>query len=99
MNNLGAIALSGLQAAKTRLNVSANNVANAQTEGFRPSTVQTRAQTGGGVQTTVQTADTPQVDWVAERVEQISATYAFKANLQSLRVDDDTLGRLLNARA
>ena len=34
-----------------------------------------------------------------EAVEQISATYAFKANLQILRAQDETMGSLLDTKA
>lgn len=99
MNNASATALSGLQAAQTRLHVSAHNVANAQTEGFRPDTVRATPQATGGVQTQVEKRPAPGVDLLAERVEQLSATYAFRANLQTLRTTDDTLGSLLDASA
>ena len=61
MNPILSTALSGLQAATTRVSVSANNVANAQTsrpasapEGaFRAQRVVSRAVPGGGVATSV----------------------------------------------
>ena len=34
-----------------------------------------------------------------EAVEQMSATYAFKANLQTLKTEDRMLGALLNTQA
>ena len=34
-----------------------------------------------------------------EAVEQISATYAFKANLQIFRAQDETMGSLLDTKA
>ena len=44
----------------------------------------------------------PQADGVAleeEAVEQMSATYAFKANLQTLKTQDAMMGSLLDVKA
>ncbi|WP_180683864.1 flagellar basal body protein [Tepidicella baoligensis] len=98
MNTL-SIAQSGMQAAQVRLNAAANNVANAQTEGFRRDQVQQEAQAGGGVAARLDKVPQPGADLTRDLVEQKSATYAFKANLQVLKAADETLGRLLDTRA
>ncbi|MFT4241886.1 MAG: flagellar basal body protein [Acidovorax sp.] len=101
MASISSIGSSGLQAAQLRLNASANNVANMNTPGYRREVVAQEAAPGSaGVRATVQRQ--PQADGVAleeEAVEQMSATYAFKANLQTLKVQDQTLGALLDIRA
>lgn len=99
MNSLTSIANSGLQAAQLRLNAAANNVANAQTDGYRRDVVQATAQADGGVTAQVDKAPQPGADPVRDLVEQKAAAYSFKANLQTLKTADDTLGRLLDVRA
>lgn len=99
MSPLLNTAVSGMQASQVRLGVSANNVANAQTEGFQRSRVDLQAQQSGGVTARVERLPQPGVDLVQEMVEQKSATYAFKANAQSVRTADEMMGRLLDTRA
>ena len=99
MTALTAIASSGLQAAQLRLGTSAHNVANSQTAPFQRQSVAQQAQPGGGVSASVQTARHSGANLEADMVEQMSATYAFKANLQTLRTADHLLGSLLDERA
>lgn len=99
MNNVTNTAISGLQTAQLRLNASANNVANAQTDGYRRDVVRTQPQANGGVQAQVEKLPEPGSDLAADLVEQKSAAYAFKANVQVIKTADETLGRLLDVRA
>lgn len=94
-----SVAQSGLQAAQTRLNASANNVANAVTPGFRRDEVQARPSAAGGVETEVQKAQQPGVSLEQEVVDQMSASFAYRANLQVLRTSDQMMGSLLDVRA
>lgn len=98
MSAIASIAQSGLQAAQQRLNASAHNVANQQTEGFRRQQVAQQAVPEGGV--TAQTVRGQQgAALEQEAVEQISASYAYLANLQVLRTNDRMQGSLLDERA
>ena len=101
MSSLSSIGSSGLQAAQLRLDASANNVANMNTPKYRRQVVQQEATAdSAGVRATVQRE--PQAEGVAleqEAVEQISATYAFKANLQTIKAQDEMMGSLLNVKA
>ena len=101
MASLSSIGSSGLQAAQLRLDASANNVANLNTPGYRRQAVAQQAvANSAGVRATVQREQ--QADGVAlekEAVEQMSATYAFKANLQTIKTQDEMMGALLNVRA
>ncbi|WP_313571281.1 flagellar basal body protein [Comamonas terrigena] len=98
MSAIASIAQSGLQAAQQRLNASAHNVANQQTEGFRRQHVAQQAVPEGGV--TAKTVRGQQgVALEQEAVEQISASYAYLANLQVLRTNDRMQGALLDERA
>ncbi len=112
-SSVSAIASSGLRAAQMRMDVSANNVANASTPGFRPQSVQEEAVPGqGGVAARVkpatgapapaqggEAAAPSGTSLEGEAVDQMSASYAFTANLQVLRTNDRMMGALLDVRA
>ena len=98
MSAIASISQSGMQAAQQRLNASAHNVANQQTAGFRRQQVEQQAVPQGGVTTQTQRGQEG-VSLEAEAVEQISASYAYLANLQVLRTNDRMQGALLDERA
>lgn len=98
MNTISSIAVSGVQAASTRLNVSAHNVANANTPDFRKQVVQ-QSQEAAGVVTTIGKAEEVGVDLAAELVAQQAASYDFKANLRTLRTQEEMMGSLLDIKA
>lgn len=101
MASLSSIGSSGLQAAQLRLDASANNVANANTSGYRRlSVAQQAVADSAGVRASVERdANERGVALEQEAVEQMSATYAFKANLQTLKTQDQMLGSLLDVKA
>lgn len=101
MSSLGSIASSGLGAAQLRLDASANNVANMNTANYRREVVaQQEAADSAGVRATVQREqDEKGVALEQEAVEQMSATYAFKANLQTIKTQDEMMGSLLDVKA
>lgn len=100
MSSLSSIAGSGLQAAQLRLQASAHNVANMSTPRFHRDVVAQETLATGGVRAFVErAAEEEGVALEQEAVEQMSATYAFKANLQVLRTNDAVLGSLLDERA
>ncbi len=76
--------MGGLQDATLRLDVAANNVANASTEGFRPSRVTAVELPGGGVQSTVTQSDLEGVDLPTEIVSMLTAQAMFTANARVL---------------
>jgi flagellar hook protein FlgE len=93
--SIASIALSGLNAASNQLATAAHNIANAQAPGFRRQLVQQTAQPGAGVVSIGRAAETG--DALAEDVvAQMSATYAFKANVLALKTQDRMLGSLLD---
>ena len=98
-SSTSAIAFSGLQAAQTRLQASAHNVANSQTEGFRPLQVDQSTQSGGGVSTQVERSSQPSAGLEGDVVAQLQAKNAFLANLNVFKTNDAMLGTLLNAKA
>lgn len=101
MASISSIGSSGLQAAQLRLDASANNVANMNTPGYRREVVaQEEAAESAGVRATVQREQDAQgVTLEQEAVEQMSAAYAFKANLQTIKTQDDMMGSLLDVKA
>lgn len=99
MNSLSSIAVSGLSAASLRLDTSANNIANAQTLGYRRRFVMQDAQDGGGVATTIGQSPQTGSDLAGDLVEQMSASYSFKANLRVIQTHDKMMGALLDAQA
>ncbi len=100
MADMSATARTGLHAAQLRLDSAAHNVANLNTPGFRrQAVVQEAAQDLGGTRATLARAPEEGVALEQEAVEQIAAVYAFKANVQALKVHDEVMGSLLDTRA
>jgi flagellar hook-associated protein FlgK len=100
MASVLSIGSSGMQAAQLRLDASAHNVANLSTPGFRRQVVeQTEAPGSAGVQASVQRAGQEGAALESDVVEQMSATYAFKASLQVIKTNDRMMGALLDTRA
>lgn len=99
MDTLG-IALSGMRSAGTRVAVSAHNVANLLTDGFRPQRVVQTAQASGGSQAAVATSSSPApVELEREIVGQIEAEAQFKASARVLEVGLELRGSLLDILA
>ncbi len=106
-------ALSGLLHQSRRLEVSAHNVANATTDGFRASRAVGEELASGGVATRiVPTDDSPPLlladgelvtgsntDLVAEVITQMSARAAYGANLAVLEAEQETHDALLDLLA
>ncbi len=101
MASISSIGSSGLQAAQLRLDASANNVANMNTPGYRREVVaQQEAKGSAGVSATIERESSEKgVALEQEAVEQMSATYAFKANLQTIKAQDQMMGSLLDVKA
>lgn len=99
MASITSIALSGMQAAQTQMNVAAHNVANVNTEGFRRQQVLLTPQAQGGVTSTVANAEVPGSSLEADLVSQLQAKNAFLANLAVFKTQDNMAGTLLNERS
>lgn len=113
MSTIHGIAQSGLDVAATRLDVSANNVANALTAGFSPSRATSEEAAGGGAVARVERATDPaaearadrallapsRTDLVAEVVAQSQAARLYQANLATLRTADALLDAALRLKA
>jgi flagellar hook protein FlgE len=102
MGSISAIASPGLNAAQRRLDVAAHNIANMNTDNFRALEVVQQTQEGGGVSTSVRqsSAAQPAGDTLAnDFVEQMVATYAFKANLLTIQTEQRMLGTVIDIEA
>lgn len=100
MASLSSIGNSGLQAAQLRLDTSAHNVANLNTPGFHRQVVeQTESPGSAGVRASVQRSPQEGSALEQDAVEQMAATYAFKANVQVLKTNDRMMGALLDTKA
>lgn len=97
--------LSGIQAASLRLDVAAHNIANAQTPDFRREVAQQQTVGTGlgqeqpGVVVTIGKSSEIGADLATDLVEQMQASYSFKANLRSIRTQDEMMGSLLDIHA
>ena len=92
------MSVSGIQAAMTRLNVSANDVANVNTEGYTGRRVVNGERPGGGVAATVEETNN-RVSIEEEIVEQIVAKHQLKANAIALRAQADMDDTVLDVLA
>jgi len=99
MASIPSIALSGMQAAQTQMNVAAHNVANMGTEGFKRQKVELTPQAQGGVSSMVSTTEVVGPALEADLVAQLQAKNAFLANLAVFKTHDKMAGALLNDRS
>ena len=99
MNSISSIAQSGMSAAMLTLGAAANNIANAQTPGYRRQVVLQESQPQGGVLSSVGRTVEPGDKLAEDIVGQKLASYSFKANLRVIRTQDEMLGSLLDLHA
>ena len=108
------IALTGMHHQTRRMNASASNVANIETDEYRAVRAEARTTPEGGVTTSIRETDDPSpvvaeadgtlrtasnTNLAAERVAQISATHAFAANVAVARTADEMQESLLDLTA
>jgi flagellar basal-body rod protein FlgC len=99
-------ALSGLSAASTGLAVTANNVANVQSDGFKAKRVNLASQANGGVAVQGLSEDpTPtvlggsNVDLATEAVQGMSLDLMYRANLKVIQAEDQRMKATLDLKA
>ena len=98
MNNITSIASSALNFYGIKQAVTANNVANLETTDFKASTVVAQDKVNGGVNAiVVKTNDS--VDISREATNMISNSNGFKANIKTLKTQDEMTKELLNIKA
>lgn len=99
MNSISSIASSGMAAAQTRLQTSAHNIANLQTEGFKRQQVTQSAERGGGVSTTLSRSEQVGSALETDVVSQLQARNEFLANLAVFKTTNKMQGALLDEKA
>jgi len=87
--DINGIALSGLNAYESKLNVTANNVANLNTENFKPSEATANDNAGQGVYVTISKSATQEVDLSKEMVDLTTSKNGFEANLKTIKAADE----------
>jgi len=97
MSSVSNIANSALQAFSTAQQITANNVANLNTDGFKASRATFQENGASGVNASAsRTTDT--VDFSREVTNMISNTQGFKANIKVLQAADEMSKELLNIK-
>ena len=88
-----------MNAAQTRLDSAAHNVANVQTSPFRRQEVSQTEQKGGGVSTTLRKSTSEGAALETDMVAQLQAKNAFLANLAVFKTGNQMAGALLDTTA
>ncbi len=88
-----------MTAAQTRLNTSAHNIANAETNPFRRQEVTQIEQQDGGVSAVVRQSTTEGSALETDMVAQLQAKNAFLANLAVFKTSSQMTGALLDQKA
>lgn len=86
MDTITSIASSALSASTLQQSVTANNIANVNSEGFKASSVLNSANQSGGVSATV-SQGVDQVDISKEAIAMIANSNAYTANLKTIQTD------------
>jgi flagellar hook protein FlgE len=99
MLSASAIAVSGMSAAQTALQASAQNIANLDTAGFRRVQVRQTAAVDGGVDASLAQATGTGSSIETDVVGLLQAKNSFLANLAVFRAGDGMTGSLLDMAA
>jgi flagellar basal-body rod protein FlgC len=99
IGNPFGISLSALNAYMTRMNVTANNIANLNTEGFRPSKAIINDSGSGGVYVNIRQSAIPEVDLAKEMTDLMVTEAGFKANLKTVSTGDEVIKSILDIMA
>ena len=96
--------VSSIQAHQSFMNANANNVANANTDGFVPTDTTLNATEGGGVTASFSKATSngsvnSQTDLSKEMTDQVIVEKAVAANVNAIRTQDEMFGSLLDIKA
>lgn len=88
-----------MNAGMLRLEAAGNNIANSQTQGYKRQTVLQAEEADGGVMASINRSVQPGENLAQDIVDQITASYIFKANLGVVKTQAEMLGTLLDAEA
>ena len=92
--------LSGMNAAQTRLDASAHNIANLSTQNFTRQEVRQSDAANGGVSVSLTSSSAGAGNNLeADMVEQIQSKSIYQANLSVLKANNDMMGTLIDIKA
>lgn len=99
MASVSSISQSGMQAAQTRLDSAAHNIANVETSQFKRQEVVQTEQKDGGVSTALSKSTIEGAALETDMVAQLQAKNAFLVNLQVFKTSNQMTGALLDQKA
>lgn len=99
MSNISSISISGINAAQTRLQASAQNIANLNIPDSRQQDAVQSAQAQGGTSARIVTTDNTIANVETDMVQQLQARNSFLVNLSVFRTSDQMMGSLLDTLA
>jgi flagellar basal-body rod protein FlgC len=91
-------ALSALAAYGTGLNVTANNIANMNTTGFKPTNTVMNEDVNGGVKVTLSQSENAELDIAKEMVDMMIEKHAIQGNVKSLQTENEVLKSLIDIK-
>ncbi len=107
-------AMTALRTLDKKMEVTANNTANVNTDGFKASRVETQEAYPAGVKVTISQTETPgtplqdaegsetsessNVSLEEQMQELVMTSQMYRANLEVIKAEDETLGALLDIR-
>lgn len=97
-NTVSSIASGALNSLSVAQAVSANNLANVNTPGFKASSVRTEDVAGGGVTSTPVRGEDP-VEISREAANLLVNSNLYKANVKTLQADEEMTRTLLSMKA
>jgi flagellar hook protein FlgE len=98
IENISSSALSALTAFGTGLNVTANNIANINTKGFKPSSAVMNEGDNGGVKVTLSQTQNAEVDIAKEMTDMMIEKNAIQLNIKSLQTADQVNKSLIDMK-
>lgn len=98
IGNITSSALSALTAFGTGLKVTANNIANMNTTGFKPSSATMNEEENGGVKVTLSQSQNPEVDIAKELTDMMIEKIAIQVNVKSLQTEDQVYKSLIDLK-
>ena len=99
INTLLGITTSTLRAYFTKQNVTANNVANMNTEDFKSSEAIMNEDKNGGVYVTTRKTGSSEVDLTKKMVDMMTTSEGLKANLKTLKTTDEMTKSIIDIKA
>ena len=98
IGNITNSALSAIAAYGTGLNVTANNIANMNTPGFKPTSAVMNEDVNGGVKVTLSQSQDAEVDIAKEMVDMMIEKTVIQANVKTLQTGDEILKSLIDIK-